>query len=78
MNVIKDKSEIRTSVIGSASAKVVRLGTVVNELVKAFIDEVVKRRFKGLHHRKEGSTETVDENEPLEEELEKVTTVDVD
>ena len=46
-----------------------RLGTVVNELVKAFIDEVVKRRFKGLHHRKEGSTETVDENEPLEEEV---------
>merc|ERR1711957_1013451 len=80
---------IRVSAVGSVSAYVSRAATVFNELNKSYITitgtgnavtkavtaaEVVKRRFKGLHQINSLSTqEVVDEYEPLEEGLDKVT-----
>merc|ERR1711957_1110742 len=82
-------TEIRVSAVGSVSAYISRAATVFNELGKPFITitgsgnavtkavtvaEVVKRRFKGLHQVNSLSTqEVVDEYEPLEEGLDKVT-----
>merc|ERR1712136_503023 len=87
-NVVKDDSEIRITAIRSVSAYVTRAATVFNELEKPFITitatgnalskavtlaEVVKRRFKGLHQITTlGTTDIVDEYEPMEEGLDKV------
>merc|ERR1719464_1992085 len=86
---VKDDDEIRVTAMGSVSAYVSRAATVFKELeseqvvVKATgnaltkavtLAEVIKRRFKGLHQITTlGSTEIVDEYEPLEEGLDKVT-----
>merc|ERR1712136_705138 len=88
-NVVKDDSEIRITAIRSVSAYVTRAATVFNELEMPFITitatgnalskavtlaEVVKRRFKGLHQITTlGTTEIVDEYEPIEEGLDRVT-----
>jgi len=87
--IVKDDDEIRVTAMGSISAYVVRAAKVFNELEKpqvvikatgnaltkaVTLAEVVKRRFKGLHQITElNSTEIVDEYEPLEEGLDKVT-----
>merc|ERR1719148_40443 len=87
-NVVKDEEEIRVTAVGSVSAYVSRAGKLFNELEKKYIviaatgnaltkavtsAEVIKRRFKGLHQvTKLGSQEIVDEYEPLEEGLDKV------
>merc|ERR1712066_760925 len=81
--------EIRVTAVGSVSAYVGRAATVYNELKKPTVvikasgnaltkavtaAEVIKRRFKGLHQITAlGSVEIVDEYEPLEEGLDKVT-----
>merc|ERR1712226_1038239 len=75
--------------VGSVSAYVSRAATVYNELNKPKVvikasgnaltkavtaAEVIKRRFKGLHQITAlGTVEIVDEYEPLEEGLDKVT-----
>jgi len=85
---VKDEAEIRVTAVGSVSAYVSRAAKVFNELEKPMVTitgtgnaitkavslaEVVKRRFKGLHQITSiGSTEIVDEYEPLEEGLDKV------
>merc|ERR1712072_456774 len=57
-----EKQEVVVKATGNALAKAVTLA------------EVIKRRFKGLHQiTKLGLTEIVDEYEPLEEGLDKVT-----
>merc|ERR1719148_647636 len=87
-NVVKDEEEIRVTAAGSVSAYVSRAGKLFGELEKKFIviaatgnaltkavtsAEVIKRRFKGLHQiTKLGSQEVIDEYEPLEEGLDKV------
>jgi len=86
--VVKSDEEIRVTAAGSVSAYVSRAATVFNELNKPFVivqatgnaltkavtaAEVIKRRFKGLHQITElKSVEIVDEYEPLEEGLDKV------
>merc|ERR1712203_819524 len=88
-NIVKDEEEIRVTAVGSVSAYVSRAAKLFNELEKKYIviaatgnaltkavtsAEVIKRRFKGLHQiTKLGSQEIVDEYEPLEEGLDKVT-----
>merc|ERR1719327_1485858 len=83
------EDEIRVTAAGSVSAYVSRAAKVFNELEKpkvvikatggaltkaVTLAEVIKRRFKGLHQITSiGSTEIVDEYEPLEEGLDKVT-----
>jgi len=85
----KADEEIRVTAVGSVSAYVSRAATVYGELAKSKVvikatgnaltkavtlAEVIKRRFKGLHQITNiGSTEIVDEYEPLEEGLDKVT-----
>jgi len=85
----KDDEEIRLTSTGSISAYVSRAAKLFNELNKTKIvitatgnaltkavtsGEVIKRRFKGLHQiTKIGSTDIVDEYEPLEEGLDNVT-----
>lgn len=85
----KPENEIRLTSQGSVSAYVSRaahlygegneskivITAIGNALSKAVtLAEVVKRRFKGLHQNtKIGSQEVVDEYEPLEEGLDKVT-----
>merc|ERR1712187_1097663 len=80
---------IRVTAVGSVSAYVSRAATVYNELKKPKVvikasgnaltkavtaAEVIKRRFKDLHQITTlGSVDIVDEYEPLEEGLEKVT-----
>jgi len=86
--VVKDDDEIRVTAAGSVSAYVSRAAKVFNELEKpqvcikasgnaltkaVTLAEVVKRRFKDLHQITTlGSTQIVDEYEPLEEGLDKV------
>merc|ERR1719510_1341201 len=86
---VRNDDEIRVTVVGSVSAYVGRAAKVYNELDKpkvvikasgnaltkaVTLAEVIKRRFKGLHQITAlGSTEIVDEYEPLEEGLDKVT-----
>merc|ERR1712039_253246 len=88
-NSEKEEDEIRVTGVGSVSAYVSRAATVYNELKKSKVvieasgnaltkavtaAEVIKRRFKGLHQITAlGSVDIVDEYEPLEEGLEKVT-----
>merc|ERR1712050_724007 len=85
----KADDEIRVTAVGSVSAYVSRAATVYNELNKPKVvikasgnaltkavtaAEVIKRRFKGLHQVTAlGTVEIVDEYEPLEEGLDKVT-----
>merc|ERR1719181_2668316 len=85
----KDDEEIRITAVGSVSAYISRAATVYGELAKDKVvikatgnaltkavttAEVIKRRFKGLHQITNiGSTEIVDEYEPIEEGLDKVT-----
>merc|ERR1719436_698122 len=85
----KDDEEIRVTAVGSVSAYVGRAAKVYNELNKpkvvikasgnaltkaVTLAEVIKRRFKGLHQITSlGTAEIVDEYEPLEEGLDKVT-----
>jgi len=85
----KPENEIRLTSQGSVSAYVSRaahlygeggetkivITAIGNALSKAVtLAEVVKRRFKGLHQNtKIGNQEMVDEYEPLEEGLDKVT-----
>merc|ERR1719199_1713922 len=87
----KSEEEIRLTAQGSISSYVTRAATVYNELNKSQVvitatgnaltkavhtAEVIKRRFKGLHQiTKLESQEVVDEYEPLEEGLDKVTDV---
>merc|ERR1719220_80769 len=87
-SVVKEEEEIRVTAAGSVSAYVSRAAKVFNELEKQFVvitatgnamtkavtsAEVIKRRFKGLHQvTKLGSQEIIDEYEPLEEGLDKV------
>jgi len=89
--IAKSDEEIRVTAAGSVSAYVSRAATVFNELKKPFVivqatgnaltkavtaAEVIKRRFKGLHQITELKTvDLVDEYEPLEEGLDKVTDV---
>merc|ERR1712039_1164588 len=84
-----DDAEIRVTAAGSVSAYVSRAAKVFNELerpqvvIKATgnaltkavtLAEVIKRRFKDLHQITVLlNTEIVDEYEPLEEGLDKVT-----
>merc|ERR1712060_161879 len=84
-----DDAEIRVTAAGSVSAYVSRAAKVVNELEKqqvvikatgnaltkaVTLAEVIKRRFKDLHQITSlGRTEIVDEYEPLEEGLDRVT-----
>merc|ERR1712217_115391 len=84
-----EEDEIRVTGVGSVSAYVSRAATVYNELKKPKVvikasgnaltkavtaAEVIKRRFKGLHQITALATvEIVDEYEPLEEGLDKVT-----
>mmetsp|Transcript_41097 Transcript_41097/g.89082 ORF Transcript_41097/g.89082 Transcript_41097/m.89082 type:complete len:346 (+) Transcript_41097:81-1118(+) len=90
-DIQKSDEEIRVTAAGSVSAYVSRAATVFNELKKPYVivqatgnaltkavtaAEVIKRRFKGLHQITELKTvEIVDEYEPLEEGLDKVTDV---
>jgi len=83
------EDEIRVTAVGSVSAYVSRAAKVFNELEKpkvviratgsaltkaVTLTEVIKRRFKGLHQITScGSVEIVDEYEPLEEGLDRVT-----
>merc|ERR1711920_1006317 len=85
----KADDEIRVTGVGSVSSYVGRAATVYNELNKSKVvikasgnaltkavtaAEVIKRRFKDLHQITAlGSVEIVDEYEPLEEGLDKVT-----
>merc|ERR1719204_2656341 len=85
---VMDDGEIRITAMGSVSAYVSRAAKVFNELEKqqvcikasgnaltkaVTLAEVVKRRFKDLHQITTlGSTQIVDEYEPLEEGLDKV------
>merc|ERR1719464_606930 len=87
-NIDKGDEEIRVTSTGSVSAYVSRAATVFGELEKQYVviaatgnaltkavtsAEVIKRRFKGLHQiTKLGSQEIIDEYEPLEEGLDKV------
>lgn len=89
INLEKEEEEIRVTAVGSVSAYVGRAAKVYNELNKTKVvikasgnaltkavtlGEVIKRRFKDLHQVTVlGSVEIVDEYEPLEEGLEKVT-----
>jgi len=86
---VKDETEIRVTAVGSISAYCARANTLFTEQDKKTITitgtgnaitkavtlaEVVKRRFAGLHQiTSVGTTEIVDEYEPLEEGLDKVT-----
>merc|ERR1719392_568217 len=86
--LVKEDDEIRVTSAGSVSAYVSRAAKVFNELEKpqvvikatgnaltkaVTLAEVIKRRFKDLHQITSlGSTEIVDEYEPLEEGLDKV------
>merc|ERR1712151_543045 len=86
---VKDETEIRVTAVGSVSAYCARANTLFNEESKPTITitgtgnavtkavtlaEVAKRRFKGLHQITSlSTTEIVDEYEPLEEGLDKVT-----
>jgi DNA-binding protein len=86
--VVKDETEIRVTAVGSVSAYCARANTLFTEQDKKTITitgtgnaitkavtlaEVVKRRFVGLHQiTSVGTTEIVDEYEPLEEGLDKV------
>merc|ERR1712087_50296 len=87
--IVKNEEEIRVTAAGSVSAYVSRAAKLFNEMEKTYIviaatgnaltkavtsAEVIKRRFKGLHQITNlGSQEIVDEYEPLEEGLDKVT-----
>merc|ERR1712050_451684 len=87
--VVNDEEEIRVTAVGSVSAYVGRAAKVYNEMGKpkvvikasgsaltkaVTLAEVIKRRFKDLHQITAlGTTEIVDEYEPLEEGLNKVT-----
>mmetsp|Transcript_38057 Transcript_38057/g.71341 ORF Transcript_38057/g.71341 Transcript_38057/m.71341 type:complete len:336 (-) Transcript_38057:826-1833(-) len=87
--VEKSEEEIRLTATGSITAYVGRAAKVYNELDKPKVvvtatgnaltkavttAEVIKRRFKGLHQiTKLGNQEIVDEYEPIEEGLDKVT-----
>merc|ERR1712050_581985 len=87
--VVNDEEEIRVTAVGSVSAYVGRAAKVYNELNKpkvvikasgnaltkgVTLAEVIKRSFKALHQITTlGTTEIVDEYEPLEEGLDKVT-----
>merc|ERR1712039_537783 len=87
--VVKDETEIRVTAVGSVAAYCARANTLFKEqdkktititgsgnaLTKAVtLAEVIKRRFKGLHQITSlSSAEIVDEYEPLEEGLDKVT-----
>merc|ERR1712014_452367 len=87
--VVKDETEIRVTAVGSVSAYCARANTLFNDegkktvtitgtgnaITKAVsLAEVAKRRFKGLHQITSlSTTEIVDEYEPLEEGLDKVT-----
>merc|ERR1719148_452265 len=87
-SVVMDEEEIRVTAAGSVSAYVSRAAKLFGEMEKKFIviaasgnavtkavtsAEVIKRRFKGLHQvTKLGSREVIDEYEPLEEGLDKV------
>jgi len=87
--VVKDDDEIRVTANGSVSAYISRAAKLLNEMDKTVFTitatgnaltkavtaaEVIKRRFKGLHQiTKLGSQDIVDEYEPLEEGLDKVT-----
>merc|ERR550514_2222407 len=86
---VKDDDEIRVTAAGRVSAYVAYAAKVFNELNKPQVvvkgtgnalakavtaAEIIKRRFKGLHQITTlGYTEIVDEYEPLEEGLDKVT-----
>jgi len=88
-NATVDEAEIRVTSQGSVSAYISRAAKVYGELGKNQVvikatgnaltkavttAEVIKRRFKGLHQITNcGSNEVVDEYEPLEEGLDKVT-----
>merc|ERR1712060_609853 len=88
-DAVKDETEIRVTAVGSVSAYCARANTLFNEQDKKTITitgtgnaitkavtlaEVAKRRFKGLHQITSlSTTEIVDEYEPLEEGLDKVT-----
>merc|ERR1712048_1222213 len=85
----KDDTEIRVTAVGSVAAYCARANTLFNDEDKKTITitgsgnavtkavtlaEVVKRRFKGLHQVASlSTTEIVDEYEPIEEGLDKVT-----
>merc|ERR1712048_1459344 len=85
----KDDTEIRVTAVGSVAAYCARANTLFtdedkktititgtgNAITKAVtLAEVAKRRFKGLHQITSlSTTEIVDEYEPLEEGLDKVT-----
>jgi len=87
-DVVKDEEEIRVTAAGSVSAYVSRAAKLFSELDKSYVTivatgnaltkavtaaEVIKRRFKGLHQiTKLGSQDIIDEYEPLEEGLDKV------
>merc|ERR1711866_14729 len=86
---VKDETEIRVTAVGSVAAYCARANTLFKEQDKKTITitgtgnaitkavtlaEVAKRRFKGLHQITSlSTTEIVDEYEPLEEGLDKVT-----
>merc|ERR1712060_44196 len=88
-DAVKDETEIRVTAVGSVSAYCARANTLFNDEDKKTITitgtgnaitkavtlaEVAKRRFKGLHQITSlSTTEIVDEYEPLEEGLDKVT-----
>merc|ERR1712060_188550 len=88
-DAVKDETEIRVTAVGSVAAYCARANTLFNEQDKKTITitgtgnaitkavtlaEVAKRRFKGLHQVTSlSTTEIVDEYEPLEEGLDKVT-----
>jgi len=88
-SIVKDEEEIRVTSAGSVSAYVSRAAKVFGELEKqqviikatgnaltkaVTLAEVLKRRFKDLHQITNlTSTEIVDEYEPLEEGLDRVT-----
>jgi len=85
----KDEDEIRVTAAGRVSSYVSYAAKLFNEMNKSKLTikatgnaltaavtlaEVIKRRFKGIHQITAlGSTEIVDEYEPLEEGLDKVT-----
>merc|ERR1740121_1277165 len=86
--LVKDEDEIRVTAAGSVSAYISRAAKLFHEMEKSYLTitatgnaltkavtsaEVIKRRFKGLHQiTKLDSQEIVDEYEPLEEGLDKV------
>merc|ERR1711974_66668 len=87
--LVKDEEEIRVTSAGSVSSYVSRAAKLFGEMEKVFVTvtatgnaltkavtttEVIKRRVKGLHQiTKMENQEIVDEYEPLEEGLDKVT-----